>query len=113
MAFRWSDQDERLLHYNRAFLHSPVYSHLAYALLALGVGLALLVRRDPADAAMIALMASALGFAASFFLISIACDFRYLYFLDLAAMAGLIYVAVDPPGAPAPGSRGSVGQDGV
>jgi len=108
MAFRWSDQDERLLHYNRAFLHTPVYSHLAYALLALGVGLVLLIRRDPADLAMIALMASALGFAASFWAISIACDFRYLYFLDLAAMAGLIYVAVDPPG-----SSASVGQKRV
>ena len=99
MVFRWSDQDERLLHYNRTFLHTPVYSHLAYALLALGVGLVLLMRRDPADLAMMALMASALGFAASFLAISIACDFRYLYFLDLAAMTGLIYVAVDPPGA--------------
>jgi hypothetical protein len=97
MEYRWSGQDDRLLAYDRAFLHTPVYSHLAYALLALGVGLVLLLRRDRADAAMIALMASALGFAASFFAISIACDFRYLYFLDLAAMTGLIYVAVDPP----------------
>lgn len=97
IGYRWSAQDDRLLAYDRAFLHTPVYSHLAYALLALGVGVLLLRRRDRADVAMIALMASALGFAASFFAISIACDFRYLYFLDLAAMAGLIYVAVDPP----------------
>ena len=53
--------------------------------------------REPADVVMAALMASALAFAASFFLISIACDFRYLYFLDLAAMAGALYVALDPP----------------
>jgi hypothetical protein len=33
----------------------------------------------------------------SFFIISIACDYRYLYFTDLAALAGLIYAAVDPP----------------
>jgi hypothetical protein len=46
---------------------------------------------------MVGLMVSGLGFAASFFLISIACDYRYLYFLDLAALAGLFYVAVDPP----------------
>jgi hypothetical protein len=108
MEYRWSAQDDRLLAYDRAFLHTPVYSHLAYALLALGVGVALLLRRDRADGPMIALMASALGFAATFFAISIACDFRYLYFLDLAAMVGLIYVAVDPPGA-----RGSVRQQRV
>jgi len=107
MSFRWSAQDSRLLTYDQAFQHTPVYSHLAYALLAAGVGLVLLRRRDPADLAMIALMAAALGFAASFFVISIACDYRYLYFLDLAAMAGLIYVAVDPP------ERPSVRQDRV
>jgi hypothetical protein len=98
VAPRWSREDDRLLAYDKAFTHTPVYSHLAYALLALGVGLVLLRRRDPADVAIIALMASALVFAASFFAISIACDYRYLYFLDLAAMAGLLYVAADPPG---------------
>ncbi len=36
------------------------------------------------------------GFASSFFVISIACDYRYLYFTDIAAMAGLVYAAVDP-----------------
>jgi hypothetical protein len=99
LRFRWSDQDDRLLAYNRAFTGTPVYSHLAYALLALGVGLVLLRRRDAADIMIIAMLAGALGFAASFFVISIACDYRYLYLLDLAAMAGLVYVAVDPPGA--------------
>jgi len=112
MPYRWSAQDERLLGYVRAFQHTPVYSHLAYALLALGVAAALMLRREPADLAMIALMAGALGFAASFFVISIACDYRYLYFLDLAAMAGLLYVAVDPPGAGGVGGR-SVGKDRV
>ena len=97
MSPRWSAQDDRLLAYNDAFTRTPAYSHLAYALLALGVGLVLLRRRDPADLPMIALMASALAFAASFFVISIACDYRYLYFLDLAAMTGLVYIAVDPP----------------
>jgi hypothetical protein len=38
-----------------------------------------------------------MAFAASFFIISIACDYRYLYFADLAALAGLLYAAVDPP----------------
>lgn len=94
---RWTAHEDRLLAYNNAFTHTPTYSHLAYALLALGVAAVLLRRRDPADLPVIALMASALGFAASFFVISIACDYRYLYFLDLAAMTGLIYLAVDPP----------------
>jgi hypothetical protein len=84
-----------------------VFSHLTYALLAAGVSMALWRRRDGADLVMIALMLSALAFAATFFAISIACDYRYLYFLDLAAMAGLLYLAADPPalfGAPREGS---------
>src|SRR5262249_55661740 len=94
---RWSSQDDRLLQYDDAFTHTPAYSHLTYAVLAAGGILLLRRRRDPPDIMIIALMVSALGFAASFFLISIACDYRYLYFLDLAAMAGLLYVAADPP----------------
>ena len=39
-----------------------------------------------------------LSFAASFVVISIACDYRYLYFTDIAALTGLIYLAVDPQG---------------
>ena len=41
-------------------------------------------------------MVGALGFAASFFAISIACDYRYLYLLDISAMTGLLYFMIDP-----------------
>ena len=58
---------------------------------------ALALRRRPADIVMIGLMLAGLGFAASFLLLSIACDYRYLYMLDLSALAGLVYVAIDPP----------------
>jgi hypothetical protein len=27
----------------------------------------------------------------------VACDYRYLYLLDLAAMVGVLYTALDPP----------------
>ena len=94
---RWSSVDDRLLRFDRLFWGTPVHSHLFYALLAAAVAAVLMMRREPADVVMAALMASALAFAASFFLISIACDFRYLYFLDLAGMAGALYVALDPP----------------
>jgi hypothetical protein len=39
------------------------------------------------------LVAAALAFAMSFFVVSIACDYRYLDFLDLAAMAGALAAA--------------------
>lgn len=88
--------DTSLANYATYFYGTPVFSHLAYALVALAVAGFLLWRRDEADYAIAGLMLSALGFTASFFVISIACDYRYLYFLDLAAMTGLFYLVLDP-----------------
>jgi len=89
--------DQQLGNYATWFYYTPIYSHLGYALLALAVLALTLLRRDPADYVIAAMMAGALGFAATFLVISIACDYRYLYLLDMAAMAGLFYLAVDPP----------------
>lgn len=90
-------QDQALADYAKRFYGTPVFSHLTWALAALAVIGLLLRRRDPADCAIIGLEVGALAFTASFFLISVACDYRYLYPLDLAAMAGVLYVALDPP----------------
>jgi hypothetical protein len=90
-------QDQMLADYARRFYATPVYSHLTWALVALAVILLLLRRRDPADWAIVSLLAGTLAFTASFAVISVACDYRYLYLLDLAAMVGLIYAALDPP----------------
>lgn len=91
-------QDRQLADYAASLYRSPVYSHVSYIVICLAVLAAMLLRRQPADWMIAAMMASALAFAASFLVISIACDYRYLYFLDLAAMAGALYVALDPPG---------------
>lgn len=92
----WDPADISLANYATYFYGTPVFSHAFYALVALAVAGFLLWRRDEADLAIAGLLVSALGFVASFLVISIACDYRYLYFLDLAAMAGLFYLALDP-----------------
>ena len=85
-------QDRFLYLYVARFFHTPILSHLLYGGLALFF-LAILARRGaPSDLAVAGLQAAALLFAASFFVISIACDYRYLYFLDLAAMTGALQV---------------------
>ena len=89
-------QDQALGNYAQRFFGTPVYSHLTWAIVALAVAGLLLLRRDPADRMIIALQLGALAFAASFLPISVACDYRYLYLLDLAAMTGLLYLALDP-----------------
>jgi hypothetical protein len=95
---RYSGADEQLHNYDTWFTGTPAQEHWAYAIAALLVAGLLLLRRDPADIAMAALMLGALAVTASFFVISIACDYRYLYALDLAALVGLFYVALEPRG---------------
>ena len=94
---RYVQSDVMLYNYSTWFLDTPVYSHVFYTALSLLLGGLLLWRRQGADIPMAALQLAGAAFAASFFLISIACDYRYLYFTDVAAIAGLIYAALDPP----------------
>ena len=86
-------QDRFLYFYVMRFVGTPVLSHLLFAAVAL-LALALLIRRGQgSDIAIAGLMAGALIFALSFYVISIACDYRYLYFLDIAAMTGALKLA--------------------
>ena len=98
MKSAWRGQDVKLAHYARAFTHTPLYSHAAWSVLAVGLAAALLWRRRTADGVLAAMLGAALAYAASFFLIGIACDHRYLYPLDLATMAALLHVLCDPSG---------------
>jgi hypothetical protein len=93
LTARETDKDDWDGDYASALLDTPVFSHIAYALLALA--LLILAARDlargvnPELAATVGLLVGAFAFSASFFIISLACDYRYLYFLDVAAMASL------------------------
>jgi hypothetical protein len=97
MSIEIEQRDWALLSYVERLQGTPIYRHANYVLLAFVLLAVVLSRREAADWAVAALLASALAFTATFFVISIACDYRYLYFLDLAAMAALLYVAADPP----------------
>ena len=88
---------QALYDYGERFVHTPLYSHLGFALAALAAAGFMLKRREAQDVAMAGLMISALGFTASFLLISVACDYRYLYLLDLAALTGWLYLVIDFP----------------
>jgi hypothetical protein len=85
-------QDQALADYARLFFHTPVFSHLAWGALALLLLLLLARRGETTDIAIAGLLAGALLFAASFAIVSIACDYRYLVFLDLAAMTAALHV---------------------
>ncbi|MBI1330629.1 MAG: hypothetical protein GC166_12100 [Alphaproteobacteria bacterium] len=92
---RFDDRDEALDFYGSLFIGTPVLSHGFYAITGLFVSVVLLRRRRSEDIAMAGLLAAAALFSASFFSIGIACDYRYLYFLDLAAMIAGFYLSLD------------------
>ena len=94
---RYTQSDIRLSNYATWFFDTPIYAHGFYAAISMILAGLLLWRRSPADIMLAALQLAGVGFAASFFIISIACDYRYLYFTDLAALVGVIYAALDPP----------------
>lgn len=87
-------QDAALGNYAALLLPTPLYAHATYAVLALILFAFLLWRRRPADITIAALLGGALIFTAGYFIISIACDYRYLIFLDLSALAAAMYTAV-------------------
>ncbi len=95
LAKRSDARDEALEQYVGAFAGTPVFSHAAWAALALAELVLLLRRRRPADIAMAGMLVGALACTASFFVISIACDYRYLYGLDLSALLAAFYLSVD------------------
>jgi hypothetical protein len=97
LSQRYVQSDVQLNNYATWFFDTPVYWHGLYVAISAVLAGLFLWRRQPADIAIAALQLAGVGFAASFFIISIAYDYRYLYFSDLAALAGLIYAAVDPP----------------
>lgn len=91
LTARIRPRDQALADYARLFFATPVFSHVAWGLLALVLMAVLLRRRGDADLAVAGLLAAALLFTITFVIISIACDYRYLVFLDLSAMAGALY----------------------
>lgn len=102
---RYDDKDDWDNDYGDAFTRTPLFSHAFYAvvlIVAMILGLRRWRRgdRSPALIATLALGLAALLVAASYFVISIACDYRFLYFLDVAAMvAATREAAADSPHA--------------
>jgi hypothetical protein len=90
---RGSDRDAAAEAYGWWFVGGPVLSHAAYGAVALLLLAWFCVRRRRSDYAVAGLLLSAMAFTATFSVLSVACDYRYLYFLDLATMAAALYGA--------------------
>ncbi len=104
IAPRYDDRDGALENYAQPLVHTPVFSHAVFAVLAAFMFIVLLRRRGPADIAIAFLLAGTAAFVATFFVVSLACDYRYLYLLDMAAMFATFHAALKPRSLAEPGS---------
>jgi len=86
----WLDDD-----YATPLIGTPAFSHPFFAVVGLVSLVLLLRRRRPADLALAGLLAASMLYALSYFAISIACEYRYLYALDLSALAAAFYLLAD------------------
>lgn len=89
----WRGQDLRLARYAELFEPTPLYIHAVWAVVAVGLAAWLARTGRGEDTVLAVMLAATLAFTASFLLIGVACDHRYLYALDLATMAALLNAA--------------------
>ena len=93
---RYDDRDDWLDEaYATPLVGTPVLSHPVFAAAGLISLFVLLRRRRVADIAMAGLLAATLLYVLSYFLVSIACQYRYLYAVDLASIAAAFYLVMD------------------
>ncbi len=91
MAPRKTPKDRLLASYALGLTHTPLYSHLAYAALAVTLLVLMLRRRNHGDLAAAGMLAGVIAFTVTFAVVSVACDYRYLYALDVAAVGACLY----------------------
>jgi hypothetical protein len=97
LATRARPQDAALKTYGGLLAETPVFSHAAYAILGIVALVMLLRRRRPEDLVLAILLVAAFTFTLSFFIISIACDYRYLLFLDLSSLTAAFHLVASRP----------------
>jgi hypothetical protein len=105
---RQSARDDWDEAYVEAFQGTPVLSHLAWGALAAGLLVMALwdivARGDrrPASLAIVGLLAAAFAYVGAFLVVSLACDYRYCFVLDVAAVVAAVHRAAAGPYAALP-----------
>ena len=96
LTFRYDDRDRWLDEdYAAPLIATPVFSHPVFAALGLVCLVLLLLRRRPGDLAIAGLLVAILLYTLSYFVIAISCQYRYLYVIDLSAIAACLYLSSD------------------
>lgn len=96
LSYRYDARDAWLVdNYGNPLIGTPVFWHPTFALIGTIAFIMLLWRRKPTDIAIAAMLAAAALYAASYFVIGIACQYRYLLAVDTSTLAALLYISMD------------------
>ncbi len=94
LSRRYDSRDEWLEdNYAQPLVGTPAFSHVFFALAGLACLIVLLMRRDAADWPMAGLLIASGLYALSYFFIGVACEYRYLFLVDMAALAAMFYLS--------------------
>ena len=92
--------DEILYAYSAKYFDTPLFRQGFYLAVAVLLVLALAIFKPMQSRPFIAMLAAAITFTLSFAVIGLACDFRFLYFLDLSVFVALVASTTMLPEAP-------------
>lgn len=92
----------RVHDFGRDYGDTPLFMHLAYAVVLMMVALWLLVRREHV---LLTLSVCALLFLTSYSVVGIACDFRYAYTLTVTTTLLVAYACLNFGSSAGPGAR--------
>ena len=92
LKWRYDDRDRWLDEsYAAPLVRTLILSHPLFAVIGLICMVVCMTRRRPADIAITGLVMATMLYALSYFVIAISCQYRYLYPLDLSAIAAGFY----------------------
>ncbi len=94
MSERHDGRDEWLEdNYAEPLVGTPVLSHVAFALAGLVCLIVLLMRRELSDWLMAGMLIASTLYVLSYFFIGVACQYRYLFVMDMTTLVAMFYLS--------------------
>lgn len=97
---RYDNRDEWLEdNYAEPLVKTAAFSHASFGILGFSCVIFFAIRRRPADLVLGAMLVSTALYSGTYYFIGVACQYRYLFALDVSVLASLFYLLTDisPP----------------
>ena len=83
--------------YAQPLVGTPALSHVAFALAGLVCLIVLLMRRELCDWPIAGMLIASALYALSYFFIGVACQYRYLFVMDMTTLVAIFYLSFGRP----------------